>query len=155
MSGCFQTSKSLFWSFKVNIFLWIWFTSFAIIVSDYTTYSRMQGRSDGGERGCNSPGAESLWERQIAVRGAEWFLGRAKKSQQCHRQAYFLQYNSFASERPQFRTWGTKLASCPGRHLTSWRPCKNAKNAGAIMGTKDRTRDCNQNTSYIAVYLLC
>jgi len=32
-------------------------------------------------------------------------------------------FNSrFASERPQVRTWGAKLASCPGRHLTSLRP---------------------------------
>jgi len=31
-------------------------------------------------------------------------------------------FNSrFASERPQVRTWGAKLASCPGRHLTSLR----------------------------------
>ena len=28
----------------------------------------------------------------------------------------------FASERRQVRTWGAKLASCPGRHLTSLRP---------------------------------
>jgi len=35
---------------------------------------------------------------------------------------YFLQYSAFASERPQARTWGAKLASCPGRHLASLRP---------------------------------
>ena len=41
--------------------------------------------------------------------------------QQCHK--HFLQYNAFASERPQVRTWGAKLASFPGRHLTSLRLC--------------------------------
>jgi len=46
--------------------------------------------------------------------------GCAEKSQQCYR--YFLQYSTFASERPQVRTWGTKLASGPGRHITSLRP---------------------------------
>ena len=44
----------------------------------------------------------------------------AEKSQQRHK--YFLQYSTIAPERPQVRTWGTKLASCPGRHLTSIRP---------------------------------
>ena len=27
--------------------------------------------------------------------------------------------SAFASEKPEIRTWGAKLASCPGRHLTS------------------------------------
>ena len=35
---------------------------------------------------------------------------------------YFVQYSIFASQRPQVRTWGTKLVSYPGRHLTSLRP---------------------------------
>jgi len=46
--------------------------------------------------------------------------GGALKSQQCHK--HFLQYSKFASEKPQFRTWGAKFASCPGRHPTSLRP---------------------------------
>jgi len=33
-----------------------------------------------------------------------------------------LQCSTFASETPQVRTWGAKLASCPGRHLTSLHP---------------------------------
>jgi len=40
-----------------------------------------------------------------------------------------LQYSAFSSESPQVRTWGTKLVSCPGRHLTSlrpWRCCRIA-----------------------------
>jgi len=61
--------------------------------------------------------AESLWISPNAGGGAE-------KSQQRHK--HFLQYSEFASERYQVRTWGAKLASCPGRHLASLRPwiCK-------------------------------
>jgi len=47
--------------------------------------------------------------------------GERQKSQQCHK--YFLQYSTFASARPQVRTWGAKFCSCPGRHLTSLCPC--------------------------------
>jgi len=63
-------------------------------------FRNIQGRNEGG-REAHSSGAESLWGR--------------RKSQQCHN--YFLQYSTFASRRLQFRTWGAKLASCPGRHL--------------------------------------
>ena len=66
-----------------------------------------------GAKEDNSLGAESL-------RGC-------KKSQQCHKHFFqnccFEIYRSFASERPQVRTWGAKLVSCPRRHLTSLRPC--------------------------------
>ena len=31
--------------------------------------------------------------------------------------------STFASERPQVRAWVAKLVPCPGRHLTSSRPC--------------------------------
>ena len=54
------------------------------------------------------------------------FLGRrittgGKKSQQCHNQ--FFQNSTFASERPQFGTWGRQTC-IPRRHLTSsLRPC--------------------------------
>ena len=64
--------------------------------------------------GRNSPGAESLWGRQITAGGAE-------KSQQCHK--YFLPYSSFASERPQVRTWGGRqtcfLPRAPSDLVTS------------------------------------
>ena len=40
--------------------------------------------------------------------GAETLVG-AEKSQQCRK--YFLQYSTFASETPQIRTCGAKLAS--------------------------------------------
>ena len=59
----------------------------------------------GVSRGHNSPGAKSL--------------PRAKKSQQRHK--HFFQYSTFASERPQVRTW--VLQTCLARrHLTSLRP---------------------------------
>jgi len=57
-------------------------------------------------RGHNSPGAKSL-------RGA-------KRSQQCHK--HFFQNSTFASKRPQVRTW-VRQTCCPRRHLTSLRPC--------------------------------
>jgi len=60
-----------------------------------------------GSRGHNFPGAESLCGR--------------RKSQQCHK--YFLQYRTFASERLRFEHGRVKLASCPGRHLSSLRRC--------------------------------
>jgi len=50
-----------------------------------------QGRNEWGQEGHNSPGAESLRGRRITAEGAE-------KSQHCHK--YFIQYSSFASERP-------------------------------------------------------
>jgi len=80
----------------------------------------MQGRIDGGQGGHNSPGVEFLWGRRITA-GAPNYCEGAEKSQQCHK--YIVQYNIFASERPQVRTWGAKLASYPGRHLTSLLPC--------------------------------
>ena len=73
-----------------------------------------QGRNKGWQGGHNSPGAETLW-------GCQSTVGVAIKSQQCHK--YFLQCNALASERSQVRTWDGKPASCPGRHLTSLRPC--------------------------------
>ena len=52
--------------------------------------------------GCNYPapsyygGAKSLRDRRMGAGGGE-------KSQQCHK--YFPPYSTFASEKPQFRTW--------------------------------------------------
>jgi len=100
----------------------------------------MQRRSEEGERGCNSPGAESLWERQITVGGAEWFLGGYKKSQQCHRQAYFLQYNSFASERLQFRTWGRQtcfLSPAPSNLVTPLQECEKCRSDNVHEGQNE------------------
>jgi len=87
-----------------------------------------QGRNEGGQGRHNSPGANSLWGRWITAGGAE-------KSQQCHN--YFLQYSEFAFEKLRFdhrgakhRPWGrlfdqggAEFIFCPGRHLTSLRPC--------------------------------
>jgi len=36
---------------------------------------------------------------------------------------HFFQNSTFASKRPQVRTWGRQIVSCPTRHLTSFRPC--------------------------------
>jgi len=55
--------------------------------------------------------------------GAEWLPGAPKG----HNNVTSTFFNStFASERPQVRTWGAKLASCPGRHPSSLRSYTNA-----------------------------
>ena len=59
--------------------------------------------------------AQFPWRRITAAAG-----GGHEKSQQRHK--YFLQYSTFAPERPQVRTWGRQTCFCPGRHLTSLRP---------------------------------
>jgi len=71
------------------------------------------GAYGGGTRGAQFPG------RQVTI-GGQITAVNVEKSQQCHK--YFFQYSKSASETPQFRTWGAKFASCPGRHLTSLRP---------------------------------
>jgi len=68
-----------------------------------------QRRNEGG-KGAQFLGAESLWG--------------AKKFQQYHE--HFFQNSTFASERPQVRTWGGKLVSCSRRDLTSLRPLHDA-----------------------------
>ena len=80
----------------------------------------------------NSPGRKTHFAKGV-TRGVQ-FLGRrvtiggakslrvwAEKSQHWHK--YFLQYNTFASERTQFRTWGRQTCFLPRRDLTSLRPC--------------------------------
>jgi len=53
-----------------------------------------------GARGCNSPGAESLWGAK-SLRGAPYGCGRRRK---VPTMSQLLYYSTFASERPQFRT---------------------------------------------------
>jgi len=70
-----------------------------------------------GARGAEFPG------RRITVWGAE-------KAQQCHK--YFLQCSTFASERPQVRTWGRQTCLLSrGHHLTLLRPWHGAQNRGS------------------------
>jgi len=54
-----------------------------------------------------------------AIPRAPNHCGGVEKSQKCRK--YFLQYNTFVSERPVSNVCA-KLASCPGRHLTSLSP---------------------------------
>jgi len=80
--------------------------------------SRNQGRNEGGQ-GVQYPGnritmgaPNHCGGRRMTVRGAD-------KSQQCRK--YFFQYNTFTSERPQFRTWGRQtcfLARAPSNLVT-------------------------------------
>jgi len=69
-----------------------------------------RGVTKGGQGGHDSPGAESLWGRRITA-GRQMTAEGAEKSQQCHK--YFLQCSTFASERPQFRTWGRQTCFLP------------------------------------------
>jgi len=66
------------------------------------------------EKGVQFPGC---W---ITVGVAEWLEG-ASKSPNNVTHTSFNTVN-FGSERPQVRTWGAKLASCPGSYLTSLHP---------------------------------
>jgi len=73
-----------------------------------------QRRNEGGAKGEQLPGHR-------VYLGAANHCGGAEKSRQCHK--HFLQYSTFASERPQCRTWGRQTCFLPGRHLTTLRPC--------------------------------
>jgi len=53
-----------------------------------------KGYNEGEQEGHNSPGTESPWASRLTAWGAE-------KAQQCHKN--FLQYSTFASEKPQIR----------------------------------------------------
>jgi len=65
----------------------------------------IQGRNEGG-KGVTIPRAPNHYGR-----------GKIPKFHK-----YFLQYSAFASEKTCFEHEGAKLASCPGRHLTSLHP---------------------------------
>jgi len=76
------------------------------VVNDHDR-TNMQGRYEGG-RGHNYPGAESL-------RGAP-------KSPNNVISTFFNTVHLLPKDL-RFEHGSTKLASCPGRHLTSLRPC--------------------------------
>jgi len=65
-----------------------------------------KGRNEEWQGGHNSPGAESLWGRQITAESAI-------KSQQCHK--YLLQYSTFASKKISGSNMGApNLLLAPG-----------------------------------------
>jgi len=70
---------------------------------------REQGRNE-GSRGRNCPGAESL-------RGAP----KSPNNVMCNFSIHLLPTDL------RFEHGGAKLASCPGRHLTTLRPCQGGK----------------------------
>ena len=73
------------------------------------TFIAQQGRNDGGKGGTIPQATNHYW-------GTE-------KSQRSHK--YFLSLNivHLLSKNLKFEHGGAKLASCPGRHLASIRPC--------------------------------
>ena len=56
-------------------------------------------------------GAQRGGAREEQFPGSQITAGGAVKSQQCHK--YFPQYSTFASERPQVRTWGRQTCFLP------------------------------------------
>jgi len=71
-------------------------------------FFRLRDVTSKGQGGHNSPGAESLRE--------------APKSPENVMSSFFNTVNLIAKEL-KFEHGGTKLASCPGRHVTSLRHC--------------------------------
>jgi len=74
----------------------------------------------GVTRGAQFPGAKSLWGRRITAGCTEGPHGAPKSPNNVT--STFFTRRTFASERPQVRTWGPKLASCPWFHVISLRP---------------------------------
>ena len=72
------------------------------------------GTRRGAARGPNSPGTESLWGRRISAGGAE--------NPNSTTSTFFNTVN-FLPKDLRFEHGGAKVASCPGRHLASLRPC--------------------------------
>jgi len=76
-----------------------------------------------GARGDRIPRAPNRYGSAKPLRGRRMTAEGAEKSQQYHK--YTIQYSTFADFR--FEHGGVKLASCPGRHLNSLRPCTQVR----------------------------
>jgi len=72
------------------------------------TFLAKPGRNDGG-KGATIPQATNHY-------------GGTEKSQQSHKYFLFFSILHLLSKNLRFEHGGAKLASCPGRHLTSLRP---------------------------------
>ena len=79
-----------------------------------------RGVMRGGKRGTIPRAPNRYGGVESLRREAEW-LPWALKNPNNITNKYSLQCSTFASAKAQVRTWGGKLASCPGRHLTSLR----------------------------------
>jgi len=69
-----------------------------------------QGRNEGAKGG-TIPRAPNHYRGAESLRGRRMTAGGAEKFQKCHK--HFLQYSTFASERPQVRTWGRQTCLLP------------------------------------------
>jgi len=78
----------------------------------------LQARGDGEN---NSPGAGSLWGRRITAWDTKCFLGPPKIPNNFT--ITFFNTVNFLPKDLTFEHGGAKLASCPGRSLTSLHPC--------------------------------
>ena len=82
------------------------------------------GRNEGRKGDIIPRGAESLWGRQITAGSVEWLRG-APKSPNNVTNAFFSTVHLLPKDL-RFEHGAAKLASCPGRHLTSLRTLFNS-----------------------------
>jgi len=80
--------------------------------------SGVLGCNQGGHRGNNSQGAKSRWERRMTA--------GASKSPNNVTSIFFNAVHLLPKDL-RFEHWCAKVASCPGRHLTSLRPCRGGQ----------------------------
>jgi len=105
INGATMFDLTKFWAPRLDNFVVGLHSASRLRVHCTSVCFRVQGRNEDGPVRHNSPDAESLLgPRRMTVRGAE-------KSKQSHK--YFLQYSTFASERPQVRTWGPQTCFLP------------------------------------------
>ena len=103
---CFKISWKILQPLKPKVPVCLWLKLCTMICWGAWLRAVIRGVTTRG-KGHNFPGAESLWGCRITA-------GRRKVPTM----SQVLQCSTFASERPQVRTWGAKFVSCPGRHLT-------------------------------------
>jgi len=89
------------------------YTSVAFYTLNYGSISRGVTRGQGGR---NYPGTKSLWGHRNTA--------EAPKSPNNVTRTFFNAVH-FLPEDPRFENGDAKLASCPGRHLTSLRRCQS------------------------------
>jgi len=97
-------AKSLRGSPKFQSFSVTFLYHKSVFICVHVNVQCVQERDEGVKGRHNSPGDK-------ITMGLRNDCGGAEKSQQCHK--YFLQHSTFASERPQVRTWGAPNFTLP------------------------------------------
>jgi len=102
----------------------LWRTGFCNIFCNGESFLGFRGVTMGA-RGHDSPGAESLWGGAASILGTPKSAG-APKIPNNVTSAFFNTVHLLPNDL-KFENGGAELASCPGRHLTSLRPCSGLK----------------------------